>query len=176
MRNKIIYIIIFLILLAGIIYLIKYNTKKETIKTDTTYSTGNTHQHYKIGNEIITTKTKTFHNAVILKPSAEDSTYNFTKEDSAYKLSINIKPVPEGNLTSGKAALTAGKAVLAINYFLNLTSKELIRIDTIYRLRVDTLKIKETILDKSTITLYNTLLFGAITTVLIIILILQFIP
>jgi len=169
MRNKIIYIIAFLILLAGIIYLIKYNTKKETIKTDTTYSTGNTQQLYKKGNEIITTKTKTFHNAVILKPSAEDSTYNFTKEDSAYKLSINIKPAPDGNLT-------AGKAVLAINYFLNLTSKELTRIDTIYQLRVDTLKIKETILDKSTITFYNTLLFGAITTVLIIILILQFIP
>ena len=169
MRNKIIYIIIFLILLAGIIYLIKYNTKKETLKTDTTYSTGNTQQLYKKGRGIITTKTKTFHNAVILKPSAEDSTYNFTEEDSAYKLSIKIKPAPDGNLTADKAAL-------AINYFLTLTSKELTRIDTIYQLRVDTLKIKETILDKSTITFYNTLLFGAITTVLIIILILQFIP
>ena len=169
MRNKIIYIIIFLTLLAGIIYLIKYTTKKETLKTDITYSTGNTQQLYKKGKEIITTKTKTFHNAVILKPSAEDSTYNFTKEDSAYELSINIKPAPDGNLTADKAALT-------MEYFLNLTTKELIRIDTIYQLRVDTLKIKETILEKSNITFYNTLLFGAITTVLIIILILQFIP
>jgi hypothetical protein len=169
MRNKIIYIIIFLILLAGIIFLIKYTTKKETLKTDTTYSTGNTQQLYKKGREIITTKTKTFHNAVILKPSAEDSTYNYTKEDSTYKLSIKIKPAPDGNLTADKAALT-------MEYFLNLTTKELIRIDTIYQLRVDTLKIKETILEKSNITLYNTLLFGAITTVLIIILILQFIP
>ncbi len=169
MRNKIIYIIIFLTLLAGIIYLIKYTTKKETLKTDITYSTGNTQQLYKKGKEIITTKTKTFHNAVILKPSAEDSTYNFTKEDSAYELSINIKPAPDGNLTADKAALT-------MEYFLNLTTKEMIRIDTIYQLRVDTLKIKETILDKSNITFYNTLLLGAITTVLIIILILQFIP
>ena len=169
MRNKIIYIIIFLILLAGIIFLIKYTTKKETLKTDITYSTGNTQQLYKKGREIITTKTKTFHNAVILKPSAEDSTYNYTKEDSTYELSINIKPAPDGNLTADKAALT-------MEYFLNLTTKELIRIDTIYQLRVDTLKIKETILEKSNITFYNTLLFGAITTVLIIILILQFIP
>ncbi|MHB9005080.1 MAG: hypothetical protein ACYC6C_13670 [Coriobacteriia bacterium] len=176
MRNKIIYIIIFLILLAGIIYLIKYNTKKETLKTDTTYSTGNTQQLYKKGREIITTKTKTFHNAVILKPSAEDSTYNFTKEDSTYELSIKIKPAPDGNLTADKAALTAGNTALTMEYFLNLATKELIRIDTIYQLRVDTLKIKETILEKSNITFYNTLLFGAITTVLIIILILQFIP
>jgi len=169
MRNKIIYIAIFLILLSVIIFLIKYTTKKQTLKTDTIYSIGNTHQLYKIGNEIITTKTKTFHNAVILNPSAEDTTYNFTKEDSAYKLSIKIKPAPEG-------ALTAGKAALAMDYILNLTSKEIIRIDTIYQLRIDTLKIKETLHDKSTISFYNTFLLGAITTVLVIILILQFIP
>ncbi|MHB1687805.1 MAG: hypothetical protein ACYCVH_10570 [Ignavibacteriaceae bacterium] len=161
MHNKIIYIIISLILLAGIIFFVKYTSKKET-KTDTTYSIGNTQQLYKKGKEIVNTNTKTFHNAVILNPSEKDSTYNYTKEDSTYKLSINIKPAPEG--------------ALAIDYVLNLTSKELTRIDTIYQLRVDTLKIKETILDKSTITFYNTLLFGAITTVLIIILILQFIP
>ena len=176
MRNKIIYIIIFLILLSGIIFFVKYTSQKGTLKTDTTYSIGNTQQLYKKGKGIVTKEVKNFHNAVILNPSAEDTTYNFTKEDSAYKLSIKIKPAPEGNLTAGKAALTAGKAVLAIDYFLNLTSKELTRIDTIYQLRVDTLKIKETILEKSNITFYNTLLFGAITTVLIIILILQFIP
>ncbi|MHB9014010.1 MAG: hypothetical protein ACYC49_17500 [Ignavibacteriaceae bacterium] len=162
MRNKIIYIATFLILLSGIIFLIKYTPKKETSKTDTTYSTGNTQQLYKKGNEIITTKTKTFHNAVILKPSAEDKTYNFTKEDSTYKLSIKIKPAPEGTLL--------------MEYVLNLTSKEMNRIDTIYQLRIDTLKIKETIIEKSTISFYNTLILGAITTALIIILILQFIP
>ena len=169
MRNKIIYIVIFLILLSGIILFVKYATKKQTLKTDTTYSTGNTQQLYKKGNEIITTKTNTFHNAVILKPSEKDTTYNFTKEDSSYKLSIKIKPAPED-------ALTAGKAALAMDYILNLTSKEMIRIDTIYQLRIDTLKIKETIHDKSTISFYNTFLFGAITTVLVIILILQLIP
>ena len=169
MRNKFIYITLFLILLAGIIFLIKNSSKKETLKTDTTYSSGNTQQLYKKGKEIITTKVKNFHNAVILNSSAEDSTYNFTQEDSTYKLSIKIKLAPE-------VGLTAGKAVLTMDYVLNLTSKELIRIDTIYHLRIDTLKIKETIHDKSTITFYNTLLFGAITTVLVIILILQFIP
>ena len=162
MHNKIIFIIISLIILSGIILFIKYSSRKETIKTETTYSAGNTQQLYKKGNEIITTKTKTFHNAVNLKPSAEDTTYNFTKEDSAYKLSIKIKPAPGGSL--------------AVEYFLNLTSKEMIRIDTIYQLRIDTLKIKETINEKSALSLYYPLLLGAITTVLIIVLVLQFIP
>ena len=162
MRNKIIFIIISLIILFGIILFEKYSSRKETIKTDTIYSIGNTQQLYKKGNGIVTTKEKKYHNAVILKPSAEDTTYNFTKEDSAYKLSIKIKPAPEG--------------ILTMDYFLNLTSKEFVRIDTIYQLRIDTLKIKETINDKSTTSFYNTFLFGAITTVLVIILILQFIP
>ena len=162
MRNKIIYIIIALIVLSGIILFIKYSSRNETIKTETTYSIGNTQQLYKKGKGIVTTKVDTIHNAVTLKPSAEDTTYNFTKEDSAYKLSIKIKPTLEG--------------ILTMDYILNLTSKEMIRIDTIYQLRIDTLKIKETIHDKSTISFSNTFLFGAITTVLVIILILQFIP
>ena len=162
MRNKIIYIIIALIVLSGIILFIKYSSRNETIKTETTYSIGNTQQLYKKGKGIVTTKVDTIHNAVTLKPSAEDTTYNFTKEDSAYKLSIKIKPTLEG--------------ILTMDYILNLTSKEMIRIDTIYQLRIDTLKIKETINDKSTTSFYNTLLFGAITTALIIILILQFMP
>ena len=162
MPTKIIYIAIFLILLSGIIFFAKYSSKKETIKTETTYSIGNTQQLYKKGKGIVTTKVDTFHNSVILNPSAEDTTYNFTKEDSAYKLSIKIKPAPEGALT--------------MDYVLNLTSKEMIRIDTIYQLRIDTLKIKETINDKSTTSFYNTLLFGAITAVLVITLILQFMP
>ena len=169
MRNKIIYIVIFLILLAGIILFVKYTSKQETIKTDTTYSTGNTQQLYKKGKEIVTTKTNTFHNAVILNPSEKDSTYNYTKEDSTYKLSINIKPAPEEKLTVGKAAL-------AIEYFLNIKSKDLVRIDTIIRTRIDTLKIKEKILESSTVSFYDTFLFGAITTVFLITLILQFIP
>ena len=162
MSNKIIYIVIFLILLTGVILSLKYLSKNEETKTETTYSAGNTQQLYKKGNEIITTKTNIFHNAVILNPSEKDTTYNFTKEDSAYKLSIKIKPSPDG--------------ALAMDYILNLTSKEIIRIDTIYQLRIDTLKIKETINEKSTISFYNPLLLGAITTVLVIILILQFIP
>ncbi|MHB8336104.1 MAG: hypothetical protein ACYDEE_01655 [Ignavibacteriaceae bacterium] len=169
MHNKIIYIIIFLILLSGIIFFAKYSSKKETIKTDTTYSIGNTQELYKKGKAIITPKTNTFHNAVTLNPSENDTTYNFTKEDSAYKLSINIKPSPEGNLTAGNAAL-------AIEYFLNIKSKDFVRIDTIIRARIDTLKIKEKILETSTVSFYNTFLFGAITTVLLITLILQFIP
>ena len=152
---------IFLIVLSGIILFIKYSSMNETIKTETTYSIGNTQQLYKKGKGSVTTKVDTFHNAVILNPSAEDTTYNYTKEESSYKLSIKIKPAPEGALT--------------MDYVLNLTSKELVRTDTIYRLRIDTLKIKETILEKSTISFYNTLLLGAITTALIIILILQFI-
>ena len=162
MRNKIIYVIIFLIILYGIILFVRYSSRNETIKTETTCSIGNAQQQYKKGKGTVTTKVDTFHNAVNLKPSAEDTTYNFTKEDSAYKLSIKIKPAPEG--------------ILAVEYFLNLASKEMIRIDTIYQLRIDTLKIKETILEKSNLSFYNTLLFGAISTALIIILILQFIP
>ncbi|MHB1688788.1 MAG: hypothetical protein ACYCVH_15650 [Ignavibacteriaceae bacterium] len=162
MRNKIIYIIAFILLLSGIIYFLKTNRTKQEAKSETTYSTGKTEQLYKKGKDSIITETKNFHSSANLASSAEDSTYNFIKEDSSYKLSINIKPAEDGNLL--------------MDYFLDLTSKELVRIDTIYKLRVDTLKIKKTITERIEPPCYNTFLFGALTTTLVIILIIQLIP
>lgn len=165
MQNKIIYTVIAIIILSVLFVLfrhIKNATPKTESKTQITYSPGKTKQLYQKGKDSITTKTKSLHNKVILKLSEKDSSYNFTNSDSNYKLSINIQPAADRNL--------------AMNYFLDLTSKDLVRIDTIFQLRVDTLKIKETILERIEPPFYNTFLFGALTTALVIILIIQLIP
>jgi hypothetical protein len=160
MQNKIFYIVIIIIVLSvlwvsipsGFVLFrpIKSSAPKTETKTDTTYSTGKTEQLYKKGKDSITTKTKSFHATSILKSSAADSSYNFSRVDTSYKLSINIQPSADGNL--------------AMDYFLDLTSINLIRIDTIFQLRVDTLKIKQTITEKIKPPFYNTFLFGAVVT------------
>ena len=172
MKQKLFYIAIIIIILSALFVLLRLiqgsNPKEET-KTETTYSTGKTETLYKQGKDSITTKTKSIHNKVILKPSAADSSYIFTKEpastwsyqggDSSYKLTINIQPSADGKLL--------------LDYFLNLTTKDLVRIDTIYQLRVDTLKIKETIIQKIDPPFYNTFLFGAIVATAVILLIIN---
>ena len=162
MQNKIIYIVIVIILLSILFVLfrpIKSSAPKTETQTKTTYSPGTMQQLYKQGKDSITTKTKSIRSKVILKPSEKDSSYIFTNSDNSYKLSINIQPAADGNLS--------------LDYFLDLTTKDMIRIDTIYQLRIDTLKIKETILERIEPPFYNTFLFGAITTALVVILLIQ---
>ncbi len=165
MQNKIIYIAIIIVLSFVLFVLfshIKNNGSKEGSRIETTYSTGKTEQLYKKGKDSITTNTKSNHSKIILKPSEKDSSYRFAKSDSLYDLSINIKLENDSSF--------------ALEYFLDLTSKDMVRIDTIYQLRVDTLKIKETIFERIEPPFYNTFLFGSLTTALVIILIIQLIP
>ncbi len=165
MSNKIFYIVALIIVLSVLIVLfrpIKNSAPKTETKTETTYSPGKTKQLYKPGKDSITTRTKSVHAVVTLKPAVEDTSYSFTADDSTYKLSINIQPSADGNLS--------------MDYFLDLTTKDMVRIDTIFQLRIDTLKIKETISERIEPPFYNTFLFGAITTALVIILIIQLIP
>ncbi len=153
MNQKIIYIVSTIIAISVLFVLfrpIKNTTQNEETKTETTYSTGKTEQLYKKGKDSITTKTKSIHNKIILHLSAADSTYKYSIADSSCNLSLNIQPASDGNLS--------------MDYFLNLTSKELVRIDTIYQLRVDTLKIKQTISERIDPPFYNTFLFGAVIT------------
>ena len=164
MNTKILYIAIILIVLSVLFVLfrpIKNTDSKTTTKTDTTYTIGYTQQLYKKGKDSIAIKTKSKHAAAILKSSAEDSTYTFTKQDSSYRLSVNIQPAADGNLS--------------IDYFLDITTKDLVRIDTIYQTRIDTIKIKQTITQKIEPPFYNTFIFGAVVTA-VILLILHFIP
>ena len=165
MQNKILYIVI-TIILSFVIYVLFLNLKPKTPdkgqRTTTTYSVGQPQQFYKQGKDSITTTTKTFHNAVTLKPSADDSTYNFTSSDSSCKLSLNLKPDSTG--------------MISLDYFLELTTKDLVRIDTIFLTRIDTLKIKDTITIKQDPPFYNTFLFGALTTALVVILLIHLIP
>ena len=159
MKQKIIYIAVIIIVLSVLFVLfslIKNSGYKEETKTEIAYSTGKTKQFYKKGKDSITTKTKSIHSMLTLKPSAADSSYIFTNSDSSYKLSINIQPSTDGNLS--------------MEYFLDLISKGLIRIDTIYQFRVDTLKIKQTITERIEPPFYNTFLFGAVVTGTIILL------
>ncbi len=168
-KQKILYIAV--ITIASIIFLLLFNflkTKTSNIEPSTThqeqttYTVGKSQQFYKHGKDSAITSTKTFHNAVTLNPSAVDSTYNFTSGDSSYKLSLNIHASADSSFS--------------LEYFLNINSKDLVRIDTIFLTRIDTLKIKDTITIKQDPPFYNTFLFGALTTALVIILLIHFIP
>ena len=164
-KQKLLYIVIIIIALSAhfiLFRLIQSGNPKEETKTETTYSPGKTEMTYKQGKASVTTKTKSLHKKIILHHSAEDSTYKYSVTDSSYKLSLNLKPDSTGNIS--------------LDYFLDLTTKDLVRIDTIFQTRIDTLKIKQTITEIIGPPFYNTFLFGAATTAVIIILILHFIP
>ncbi len=165
MQNKILYIAGIIILISVLFILfrpIKKVVPEKQIKTETTYSPGKTQQLYKQGKDSVTTKTKSLHEKIILHHSAEDSTYKYSTADSSCKLSLIIQPAADGNL--------------ALDYFLALTTKDLVRIDTIFMTRIDTLKIKETITERIEPPFYNTFLFGALTTALVVILLIHFTP
>ncbi len=165
MKQKLFYIVLIIILSFALFVLfrpINKSTPEIQTKTATTYSPGKPKQLYKQGKDSVTTSTKTFHSAITLKPSAEDSTYKYSTADSSCKLSLIIQPAVDGNL--------------ALDYFLDLTTKDLVRIDTIIQTRIDTLKIKQTIVEKEDPPFYNTFLFGALTTALVVILLIHFIP
>ena len=162
MQIKILYIVIIIILSFVLFLNLKPKTPDKEQLTTTTYSTGNTQQLYKQGKDSIMTSTKTFHKALTLTPSAADTSYSFFAEDSSYKLSLNINSAAAGNLN--------------LEYFLDIKSKDLVRIDTIFQTRIDTLKIIDTITIKEDPPFYNTFLFGALTTALVVILLIQLIP
>jgi hypothetical protein len=165
MKQKIIYIAIIAIVLSVLFVLfrpIKSSAPNTETKTETTYSTGKTEQLYKKGKDSVSQKTKSFHNKVIVRHLPKDTTYTFAKTDSIYNLFVNIKPETD--------------STFSLEYFLDLTSKDLVRVDTIYQLRIDTLKIKQTITERIEPPFYNTFLFGAITTALVVILLIHLIP
>ncbi len=162
MKQNILYIAI-IIILSFVLFVLFLNLKPRTTDIEQrTYTIGTTQQLYKPGKDSVTISTKSFHSAIILKPSAVDSTFNLTSGDSTYKLSLNIRN-------------SAGSS-LSLEYFLNINSKDLVRIDTIFQTRIDTLKIKEVIIEKQDPPFYNTFLFGALTTALVIIFLIQLIP
>ena len=153
MKQKLFYIVIIAIVLSVLFSLfrpMKKSVPEKQIKTETTYSPGKTQQLYKQGKDSVTTKTKSLHEKIILHHSAEDSTFKYSTADSSSKLSLIIQPAADGNL--------------AVDYFLDLTTKDLVRIDTIIQTRIDTLKIKQTITERIDPPFYNTFLFGAVVT------------
>lgn len=160
MKIKLTYIFISLILLTGLLYLIPHNhsriEKEEVVRL---YSKGKTTQTYKKGKDSITITTKTITDSAVIKPIPKDSTYNYTKTDSTYKLQIKAKQKAEGNLD--------------LKYFLTVKAKQLIRIDTVFKFRIDTVKITKTIIKKVAQPFYNTFIFGAIITGSIILLLIH---
>ena len=153
MKQKLFYIAVIIIVLSVLYVLlrpIKKSIPEIQTKTETTYSPGKTQQLYKQGKDSVTTKTKSLHEKIILHHSAEDSTFKYSTADSSSKLSLIIQPAADGNL--------------AFDYFLDLTTTDMVRIDTIFLTRIDTLKIKETFYEKVDSPFYNTFLFGAVVT------------
>ena len=160
MQNKIIYILLFLIIITGLLYLIPHNhSRLEREKIVRLYSKGKTTRSYKKGKDSVKTVTKTTTDSAVIKPSRKDSTYNYTKTDSNYTLQIKAKQKANGNLD--------------LKYFLTVKAKQLIRIDTVFRFRVDTVKITKTIIKKVAQPFYNTFIFGAIITGSIILLLIN---
>ena len=165
MKGKSFYIVILITILSVFFFLfspIKNSFLKVLSKNDSTYSIGKTQQFYKKGKDSIITKSKTFHTVTKITASGKDSTYNYNKKNSLYNLSINIKPETDSSFS--------------LEYFLDLTSKELIRIDTVFQLRVDTIKIKQTIIQTIKPHFYNTFWFGVAFATAVILLVLHFIP
>ena len=165
MKQKFFYIAVIIIVLSVLYVLfrpIKKSIPEIQTKTETAYFPGKTQQLYKQGKDSVTTKTKSLQGKIILQPSAKDSSCNYSFKDSSYNLSLNLKPDTAGNLL--------------MDYFLDIKIKDLVRIDTIFLTRIDTLKIKQTITERIDPPFYNTFLFGALTTVLVVILLIHFIP
>ncbi len=153
MKQKLFYIAVIIIVLSVLYVLfrpINKSVPEIQTKTEISYSPGKTQQLYKQGKDSITTKTKSLHENIILQPPAKDSSYTFTNADSSYNLSLNLKPDTAGNLL--------------MDYFLDIKTKDLVRIDTIFLTRTDTLKIKQTITERIEPPFYNTFLFGAVVT------------
>ena len=164
MRNKIFYIAIIIILTFALFVLfrpIQCSNPGATSKTDTAYSIGKAQSLYLKGKDSISLKTNSFHGKKFLNPSAIDNSYHFTSADSSHKLEIILTPAADSNLS--------------MDYSLDIFSKNLVRIDTIFQSRIDTLKITERILENLDPPFYNTFLFGAIITSTIILLLISLI-
>ena len=134
MKNKIFYLAVSIILLSVFFVLlspIKNSFFKIESAIDSTYSIGKTHQLYKKGKDSVNTNTKTFHTEAKIEATGKDSAFTYTRKYSLYNLSINIKPETDSSFS--------------LEYFLDITSKDLVRIDTVYQIRIDTLKIREVI-------------------------------
>lgn len=165
MKNKKIYIVAIIILLS--VFLVLYSPIKNSFikvdsKTDSTYSIGDTQRFYKIGKGSVITNTKTFHTKTKIASLGKDSTYIFTKKDSLYNFTIKIIPAADTNS-------------FLLDYFLDIKSKNLVRVDTIYQIRVDTLKIKQVITKVLKPPFYNTFWFGAAAATAVILLLIHFI-
>ena len=163
-KQKIFYISIAVILLSVLFVLytpIKNSFFKIESVIDSTYSIGKIQQHYKKGKDSVITKSKTFHTKTKIAKPRKDSTSSYTSKDSLYSLSINIIPEKDSSFS--------------LEYFLDITSKDLVRIDTVYQIRVDTLKIREVITKIIKPPFYNTFWFGAVAAAAVILLIIHFI-
>lgn len=160
MKNIIISVGILILLLIGIIHFTKSPVTKKEHHIDSTYTIGKTEQLYKKGKDSVIEKAKSFGIKTLVKQSGKDSAYNYFHKDSLYNISINIKQASEG---------------MSLDYLLNITSKELLRIDTIYQIRVDTIKIKETISERIDPPFYNTFIFGVIIAGAVILLLINYI-
>lgn len=151
-----------IIIAAGLYYIYRNMQGVNPVMTsnmDLSYATGKAKHIYIRGKDSITARMNSFKGKVNLKQSEKDSSYHFTASDSSHSLIINLRHDAGGNLS--------------MDYTLGIISKDLLRIDTIFQSRVDTLRITERILDKDDPPFYNTFLFGAVITGAIILLLIS---
>ena len=112
----------------------------------------------KKGNERIAVKTKNYNSKLkIVKTDSKD--HLFTDSTDAYSLVVKVPSVIDPDLVS-------------LDYLLNVKAREVMRTDTIYKIRTDTLNISTVKVVTRQDHFYNTFWFGSAITSLVILLIL----
>ena len=106
---------------------------------------------YKKGKDSLVINQQQYHKEDCLKKNKNENTFIRTDSTKNYDITFNIKP-------------TENPDSIDFEYFLNIKSKDLIRIDTLFKFRTDTLTIEKTEIKFQKNPFYNTFWFGAAVT------------
>ncbi len=154
--------IVFIILIISAAAFLYFHTEESSTVSNQTVTKkiirGRDSTDIKRGKETITVKTKKYHSELKIK-RMENSDHIFTDSTDTYSLTVNIPQVTDTNFTS-------------LDYLLNIKAREVMRTDTIYKVRTDTLNISTVRSIIKPNPFYNTFWFGSALTSLVIILIL----
>ncbi len=112
----------------------------------------------KKGKEYITVKTENYNSALKMR-RRKNKDYLFTDSTDTYSLVVKIPPEIDTNFIN-------------LDYLLDIKSKEVMRTDTIYRIRTDTMLINSVRAINKPNSFYDTFWFGSAVTSLVILLIL----
>ncbi len=106
---------------------------------------------YKTGKDSLVINLQRYHKKASINKNKSENTFTCKDSTKDYDITFNIKP-------------TENPDSIDYEYFLNIKSKELTRIDTLFKFRTDTLTIEKTKIKFQKNPFYNTFWFGAAVT------------